>query len=103
MGRIAILHTGEFPLNADDRARFGRAMLRNEDQARDAAYLRAFRFYRSFRDGDGRGWLIKIVRNACNELARRGAMPRFDLYPGNSSKQAGKIAGLRQSMRKGGY
>ncbi len=27
----------------------------------------------------------------------------FDLYPGNPSKQAGKIAGLPESMRKGGY
>ena len=27
----------------------------------------------------------------------------FELYPGNPSKQAGKIAGLPESMRKGGY
>ena len=27
----------------------------------------------------------------------------FDLYPGNPSKQAGKVAGLPESMRKGGY
>lgn len=27
----------------------------------------------------------------------------FDMYPGNPSKQAGKIAGLPESMRKGGY
>ena len=27
----------------------------------------------------------------------------FDLVPGNPSKQAGKIAGLPESMRKGGY
>ena len=27
----------------------------------------------------------------------------FDLYPGNPSKQAGKIAGLPESLRKGGY
>jgi tRNA 2-thiouridine synthesizing protein E len=27
----------------------------------------------------------------------------FDLYPGNPSKQAGKAAGLPESMRKGGY
>ncbi|MEO8133699.1 MAG: TusE/DsrC/DsvC family sulfur relay protein [Betaproteobacteria bacterium] len=27
----------------------------------------------------------------------------FDLFPGNPSKQAGKIAGLPESMRKGGY
>ena len=27
----------------------------------------------------------------------------FDLFPGNPSKQAGKIAGLPESLRKGGY
>ena len=27
----------------------------------------------------------------------------FDLFPGNPSKQAGKIAWLPESMRKGGY
>ena len=27
----------------------------------------------------------------------------FDLFPGNPSKQAGKVAGLPESMRKGGY
>ena len=27
----------------------------------------------------------------------------FDLFPGNPSKQAGKLAGLPESMRKGGY
>jgi len=27
----------------------------------------------------------------------------FDLYPGNPSKQAGKVAGLPESMSKGGY
>ena len=27
----------------------------------------------------------------------------FDLYRGNPSKQAGKIAGLPESMLKGGY
>jgi tRNA 2-thiouridine synthesizing protein E len=27
----------------------------------------------------------------------------FDLFPGNPSKQAGKVAGLPESLRKGGY
>jgi tRNA 2-thiouridine synthesizing protein E len=27
----------------------------------------------------------------------------FDLFPGNPSKQAGRIAGIPESMRKGGY
>lgn len=47
---------------------------RNEDEARDAvqeAYLRALRFFASFHGEDGRGWLLKIVRNACHELRSR--------------------------------
>jgi len=49
-------------------------LTRNEDQARDAvqeAFLRAFRFFGSFRGEDGRPWLLKIVRNACYELLER--------------------------------
>ena len=47
---------------------------RNEDEARDAvqeAYLRALRFFASFHGDDGRGWLLKIVRNACHEMRAR--------------------------------
>ena len=29
------------------------------------AYLRAFRFFAGFRGGNGRSWLLKIVRNTC--------------------------------------
>jgi tRNA 2-thiouridine synthesizing protein E len=32
-----------------------------------------------------------------------GSKDLFDLFPGNPSKQAGLIAGLPESMRKGGY
>jgi len=42
--------------------------MRNEQDAQDAvqeAYLRAFRFFPSFHGGDGRAWLMKIVRNSC--------------------------------------
>jgi RNA polymerase sigma-70 factor (ECF subfamily) len=75
-------------LTDGDRARFEGLMLphldaayalaywltRNEDEARDAvqeAFLRALRFFASFRGDDGRGWLLKIVRNACHELRDR--------------------------------
>jgi RNA polymerase sigma-70 factor (ECF subfamily) len=70
------------------RARFERLMLphldaayalalwltRNEAQAADAvqeAFLRAMRFFGSFRGEAGRPWLLKIVRNACYELRER--------------------------------
>jgi RNA polymerase sigma-70 factor (ECF subfamily) len=43
-----------------------RWLTRNEQDAQDVAqeaYLRAFRFFPGFRDGDARAWLLKIVRN----------------------------------------
>jgi RNA polymerase sigma-70 factor, ECF subfamily len=48
-----------------------RWLMRNEPDAQDAvqeAYLRAFRFFPGFRGGDGRAWLMKIVRNTCYTL-----------------------------------
>lgn len=35
-----------------------------EDMVQEA-YLRAFRFFEGFRGGDGRAWLLTIVRNTC--------------------------------------
>ena len=45
-----------------------RWLTRNKQDAEDVvqeAYLRAFRFFSGFRGGDGRAWLLKIVRNTC--------------------------------------
>ncbi len=50
--------------------------MRNEDEAADAvqdACLRALRFIDGFRGGDGRVWLLAIVRNACYSRLKRGA------------------------------
>lgn len=49
-------------------------LARDEDRAKDAvqeAYLRALRFFGSFRGEDGRPWLLKIVRHACYEMLDR--------------------------------
>jgi len=49
-------------------------LTRNEDQAQDAvqeAFLRAIRFFGSFRGENGRPWLLGIVRNACYALLER--------------------------------
>jgi len=51
-----------------------RWLLRNEPDARDSvqeAYLRAFKAYDRFRGGDGRAWLLTIVRNVCYTHLRR--------------------------------
>jgi len=51
-----------------------RWLVRNESDAEDVAQeatLKAFRFFEGFRGGDGRAWLLTIVRNACYSWLRR--------------------------------
>jgi RNA polymerase sigma-70 factor (ECF subfamily) len=51
-----------------------RWLTRNEDDAQDVvqeAYLRAFRFFDGFRGGDGRAWLLAVVRNTALSWLRR--------------------------------
>jgi RNA polymerase sigma-70 factor (ECF subfamily) len=45
-----------------------RWITRNSHEAEDLAqesYIKAYRFFSAFRGGDGRGWLLAIVRNTC--------------------------------------
>jgi RNA polymerase sigma factor (sigma-70 family) len=45
-----------------------RWLTRNDQDAQDVvqdAYLRAFRFFDGFRGGEGRAWLLTIVRHTC--------------------------------------
>jgi len=47
---------------------FARWLLRSHADAEDVtqeAMVRAYRFFRGFRGGDARAWLLQIVRNAC--------------------------------------
>jgi RNA polymerase sigma-70 factor (ECF subfamily) len=51
-----------------------RWLTRNEHDAQDVvqeAYLRAFRFFDSYRGGDGESWLLEVVRNTCFTFQRR--------------------------------
>src|SRR4051794_41011186 len=51
-----------------------RWLTRNDHDAQDVvqeAYLRAFRFFDSYKGGDGKAWLLEIVRNTCFTLGRR--------------------------------
>ena len=51
-----------------------RWLMRNEHDAGDCvqdAYLRAFRAFDRFRGGDGKPWLLTIVRNVCYSRLRR--------------------------------
>src|SRR2546423_9397637 len=51
-----------------------RWLMRNEHDAQDVvqeAYLRAFRFFDAYRGGDGKAWLLAVVRNTCRTWQRR--------------------------------
>ena len=54
-----------------------RWLMQNETEAEDMvqeAYLRAISHFAGFRGGDGRAWLLTIVRNTCyNRLRQKGA------------------------------
>lgn len=52
----------------DDAYTLARHLLRNEHDAQDVvqeAYLRAWRHFANFHDGDEKAWLLTIVRNCC--------------------------------------
>jgi RNA polymerase sigma-70 factor (ECF subfamily) len=51
-----------------------RYLMRNEIEAEDvvqSAYLLAIRHFAGFRGGDGRAWLLKIVRNSCYDRLKK--------------------------------
>ena len=51
-----------------------RWITRNEEDAQDAvqeSYLRAFRFFDTYQGGDGKAWLLAIVRNTCRTWRRQ--------------------------------
>src|SRR4029077_13887989 len=51
-----------------------RWLARNDHDAEDLvqeAYLRAFKSFDSFHGGDGRGWILAIVRNTCYSWLRQ--------------------------------
>jgi RNA polymerase sigma-70 factor (ECF subfamily) len=65
--------------------KLARWLTRNPQDAEDLvqeAYLRALRFFDGFQGGDGRAWLLAVVRNTCLTWLRRknsgGAGIAFD-------------------------
>jgi RNA polymerase sigma-70 factor (ECF subfamily) len=78
-----------------------RWLTRNDYDAQDVvqeAYLRAFRFFDGFKGGDGKAWLLAIVRNTCLTWRRREkgnitAVP-FDETAHGANRGASAEAGL---------
>src|ERR1700720_922294 len=64
-GEVASFEEALLP-HLDAAHNLARWLLRNEQDAQDVvqeAYLRAFRSFGGFRGGNGRAWLLTIVRN----------------------------------------
>jgi RNA polymerase sigma-70 factor (ECF subfamily) len=58
----------------DSAYNLARWLAHNEHDAQDVAqeaYLRAFRFFDSYKGGDGKAWLLEIVRNTWRTWLRR--------------------------------
>jgi len=64
-------------LHVDAAYNLARWLMRDETEAEEVvqeAYLRAARHFAGFRGGDGRAWLLTIVRNLCfSRLKQRGS------------------------------
>ena len=59
-----------------------RWLTRDDTDAEDVvqeAYLRAFRFFGSFHGGDGRPWLLAIVRNTCYTWMQHNRSPELSV------------------------
>ena len=73
MPRVELFEELMLP-HLDAAHNLARWLTRDDEDARDAvqeAYLRAFRFFDGYRGGDGKAWLLEIVRNTCRTLQRR--------------------------------
>jgi RNA polymerase sigma-70 factor (ECF subfamily) len=71
--RLVSFETVMLP-HLDAAYNLARWLTRNEADAQDVvqeAYLRALRFFDSFTGGNGRGWLLTIVRNTCYSWMQR--------------------------------
>ena len=89
---------------------FARWLTRNDHDAADAvqdACLRALRFFSSFRGGDSKAWLLRIVRNAVHSQQRQRnlteALPPepSPVVPAPSRPDvAAAIAGLAPDLRE---
>ena len=70
-----------------------RYLMRNEAEAEDvvqSAYLRAISHFSSFRGGDGRAWLLTIVRNSCYDHMRERGASVQDAYFDEALHSGGK-------------
>jgi RNA polymerase sigma-70 factor (ECF subfamily) len=85
-----------------------RWLLRNDHDAQDAvqeASLRAYRAFDRFRGGDGRAWLLTIVRHVCYTHLRQGrrepALESFDDAAHGSTEDLAETKALAWQETRG--
>jgi RNA polymerase sigma-70 factor (ECF subfamily) len=69
-----------------------RWLTRNDHDAEDVvqeAYLRAYQFFEGFHGGDGRPWLLRIVRNTCYSWLEKNR-PREPTVAFDETKHSGE-------------
>ena len=75
VGDLATFEEALLP-HLDAAHNLARWLLRNEQDAQDVvqeAYLRAFKSFRGFHGGNGRAWLLTIVRNTSYTLLKKNS------------------------------
>jgi RNA polymerase sigma-70 factor, ECF subfamily len=78
-----------------------RWLTRNEHDAEDVvqeAYLRALRFFDGFRGGEGRAWLLAIVRNTCYTWLEKNRPAEVSAGFDEEGAPAGDRAGFDPDM-----
>ena len=76
-----------------------RWLTRNEANAQDVvqeSYLRAFRFFESYKGGDSKAWLLAIVRNTCRTWQRQQSR---DTLPFDEAEHSREGDALNQEER----
>ena len=71
----------QLAIHMDSAYNLARYLMRNETEAEDvvqSAYVRAISHFAGFRGGDGRAWLLMIVRNSCYDRLRKLGASRQD-------------------------
>jgi RNA polymerase sigma-70 factor (ECF subfamily) len=71
-------------VHLDAAYNLARWLMHNETDAEDLvqeAYMRAFAHFAGFRGGDGRAWLLAIVRNSCyDRLKQKGIREQYAAF-----------------------
>jgi RNA polymerase sigma-70 factor (ECF subfamily) len=94
---IALFEETVLP-HLDAAYNLARWLIRNDADAQDIvqeSYLRALRFFEGYRGGDGKAWLLAIVRNTCRNWHSR---QRGEAVPFDESEHSEDRSSLNQEQ-----